>query len=951
MQRTSVAFGRFRLLPHLRELLSDDRPIKLGGRAFEVLLALIETPGAVVPKDVLMARVWADRVVEENNLHAQITTLRKAFGSERGLIRTVAGRGYQFTGDVRELSAGPSSAVRPIVAPSASVLPLTNVPEAVSELIGREEELSEILNLATEHRLVTLTGAGGIGKTALALVLARELRPHSADGVWLAEFSGLADPALVPAAVAAALGLELGGGEASVQRVAQALANRRLLLVLDTCEHVIDDAAAFAEVLLRTSPTLHIIATSREPLRAEGEWVYALRPLAVPLDDAADDDQPLRYGAVRLFIERARAAGAHFASDRNLMTTIAAICRRLDGIPLAIELAAARVAALGVDEVARRLDDRLGLMSGGRRTALPRHQTLRATLDWSYALLTEPERVILRRLAVFAGPFGLQAATAVAANPENAPSEVADGLSSLLAKSLVTVDAGGSIRRYRLLDTTRAYALEKLTESGERDTLARCHAAYYQDLFEHAGAEWESRPAAEWLADYGREIDNLRAALDWAFADPGDASIGVASTAAAVPLWVQLSLLTECRGWVDRALDALARSGKPDRSREMFLQAARASALLGTAGTVDAVGSAWNRALELAEELDDLDQQLRALYGLFLYHFRVGEYRKGLTCAHRFRAAAQKKADPSDLLQADRIVGVSLFLLGDPRGARERIERLLARSPAIRSRLQAVRFGLDQRVAALFHLARILWVQGFPDQAISTAAAGVDEAVALDHTTSLCFALADGACLVSAWVGDDAATTRYVTMLIERGEKFGLRVWHAHTLAWRGWLREREGDRETAIALMGAAIAEFRETQFDFHFTTFLASFAEILARGGQIADAAAAIEEAVRRATASEELWCMPELLHIRGNITRLQGHPDGTRIATDLYEQALDWARRQGALSWELRTATSLARLLQDQSRSADALTLLQSVYDRFTEGFATADLRAAKTLLDAL
>ena len=280
----------------------------------------------------------------------------------------------------------------------ASVLPPTNIPEPVSEVIGREEELSDILNLAATHRLVTVTGAGGIGKITLALALARELRPHFADGVWLAEFSAFADPGLVPATVAAAIGLELGGGEVSTQRVAQALAGKSLLLVLDTCEHVIAAAAAMAEAMLGAGSAPHIIATSREPLRAGGEWVYPVQPLAVPAVDIAAGDDPLRYGAVRLFIERARAAKPHFAPDRRLMVTIAAICRRLDGIPLAIELAAARAPALGIRALAARLDDCFRLLTGGRRTALPRHQALRATLDWSYELLAEPERLMLRRL-------------------------------------------------------------------------------------------------------------------------------------------------------------------------------------------------------------------------------------------------------------------------------------------------------------------------------------------------------------------------------------------------------------------------------------------------------------------------------------------------------------------------------------------------------------------------
>ena len=256
-----IAFGRFQVLPDRREVLADGRPIKLGGRAFDVLMALIEAHGAVVSKEVLMARVWTSRIIEENSLAAQIAALRAAFGAERALIRTVSGRGYQFTGEIRILSASPEKAGAGLAtAAQASVLPPTNTPKPVSELIGREEELGEILNLVAGNRLVTLTGAGGIGKTTLALALARELRPHFADGVWLAEFSAFADPGLVPATVAAAIGLELGGGEVSTQRVAQALAGKSLLLVLDTCEHVIAAAAAMAEAMLGAGSAPHIIA-------------------------------------------------------------------------------------------------------------------------------------------------------------------------------------------------------------------------------------------------------------------------------------------------------------------------------------------------------------------------------------------------------------------------------------------------------------------------------------------------------------------------------------------------------------------------------------------------------------------------------------------------------------------------------------------------------------------
>src|ERR1700680_12744 len=460
----AIEFGRFSVLPHRRELLAEGQPLDLGGRAFDVLMALIEASGAVVSKDALMHRVWPNRVVEENSLQAQIAALRRTFGADRDLIRTIAGRGYQFTGEIRTVSARPdaqASGGMPQPPSPPSRLP-TNLPEPVSELIGRDAEVVEIVDLSASHRLVTLTGAGGIGKTRLGFEAARHLLPRFAGGVWVIERAPLSDPELVPVAVATALGLELASGTASPLSVANALRSKQLMLVLDNCEHVIDAAAQMAEALLRANPAARVIATSRELLRVQGEWVYPVPPLAVPAEGSPEGEDPLRYGAVRLFVERVRAATPHFSPDAGAGTAIAGICPRLDGIPLAIELAAARVATLGIEGLAARLDDRFRLLAGGRRTALPRHQTLRATLDWSYELLSEPERVVLRRLAVFAGGFTLQAASAVAADDEITGPEVVDRAATLVAKSLVTADAGGQRVRYRLVDLTRGFAFAEL---------------------------------------------------------------------------------------------------------------------------------------------------------------------------------------------------------------------------------------------------------------------------------------------------------------------------------------------------------------------------------------------------------------------------------------------------------------------------------------------------------
>src|SRR5438132_3559683 len=447
-----LEFGRFKVVRHRRELLVDGRAVELSRRAFDTLIALIDARGSIVDKDALMQRVWPERVVEENNLQVQISALRKVLGADRHLVKTVAGRGYQFTGEIRdEVTSGATAPVR-----------LTNLPAPQSELIGREGPLGAVTALVTAHRLVTLTGGGGVGKTRLALAAARQLLPRFADGAWLAELAPLADADLVPVAVAAALGLSLGAGPATTERVAAALGAKHLLLVIDNCEHVIEVAAAMAEAVLKASPLTRVLATSRESLRATEEYVYRVPSLDVPVDDNVDVEDVSRHGAVRLFNVRAHAAEPGYDAHPRHAIVAARICRRLDGIPLAIELAAARVPAFGVDGIASRLGDRFHLLTEGSRTALTRHQTLRATLDWSYELLSDVERIVLRRLGKFAGAFRLESAQAVAAGSDVAVPAIPEIVANLVAKSLVAADLGEAVVHYRLLETTRVYARESL---------------------------------------------------------------------------------------------------------------------------------------------------------------------------------------------------------------------------------------------------------------------------------------------------------------------------------------------------------------------------------------------------------------------------------------------------------------------------------------------------------
>ena len=948
-----IEFGRFRVLPHRRELLAGGQPIHLGGRSFDVLMALIEGQGAVVSKEALMNRVWPHRIVEESSLHVQISVLRNAFGVDRNLIRTISGRGYQFTGEIRTVEANPDA--EPVAGTAVPVpttpRPLTNLPEPVSELIGRDLEVAEVLGLTGAHRLVTLTGAGGVGKTRLGLEVARRLLPKFADGVWVIELAPLSDPDLVPVTVATAIGLDLADDVISPERVANALAAKQLLLVLDNCEHLVDAAASMAEALLRANPAARVLATSRELLRTEGECLYRVPSLAVPTEGSEDAEDPLRYGAVRLFVARARSAEPQFSADGRVAAAIAAICRHLDGIPLAIELAAARTNALGIEELAARLDDCFQLLTGGRRTALPRHQTLRATLDWSYQLLPEPERVVLRRLAIFAGGFTLEAASTIAATDEIAGADIVDCATNLVAKSLVAAELGSPTGWYRLLETTRAYALEKLGQSGEFEQVARRHAEYCRDLFERAEVELQTRPAAEWLVAYGRRIDNLRTALDWAFSRTGDVAVGVALTIAAVPLWVQLSLVHECRGRVERALASLAPEADRSARQEMKLYAALGASLLYSTGPVPEIESVWAKALDIAESLGDTEYQLRALYGLWACRLNHGEYRIALTLAQNFCSLAQDRGDPADLPIGDQMIGTSLHYWGDQTNARHHIERMLGAYVASVQRLPMVLFQFDQRVVARIALARILWLQGFPEQARRTAQSTVDDARALNHTVSFCLALDKAACPVALLTGDLAAAESYVVMLLDSSAAHALPIWQAEGKRFHGTLLIRNGDFDTGLQHLRTALEQLPETDYQPYFTWFLGELADGLGRAGQVAQGFEAIDEALARSERNEDRWCVAELLRIKGELLLLQGGSAAAAAAEDHYRQALGWARRQGALSWELRAATSLARLLHDQNRSPEAIALLAPIYNRFTEGFETADLRAAKALIDGL
>jgi predicted ATPase len=546
----------------------------------------------------------------------------------------------------------------------------------------------------------------------------------------------------------------------------------------------------------------------------------------------------------------------------------------------------------------------------------------------------------------------LEAACAVAADVDINACDLIDAISNLVSKSMIAATLSGALVRYRLLETTRAYALEKLISSDEFDATARRHAEYYRAVFERAASEWETHSTDDWLAAYAGHIDNVRAALDWAWSARGDASLGVALTAAAVPLWIQLSLLDECRARVDRALAHLDRASSRGTRDEMQLWVARAWVLFHSKGPVPEAEAAWTNVLQMAEHLAHVDYQLRALWGLWAGHLMRGDYPNALALADRFAKLAQGQSDPTDALVGERMRGTALHFLGDQTGARYHLERMLDQyAPPVR-RSHSVRFQVDQRVAARAILVRTLWLQGLPDQALHLARSNVEDARIADHGVSLSLALAFGACPVALWVGDLSAAEHFVTWLLEVSTYPGLRFWNDWgRYFFEGALAIRRGNVDSGLRLLRSALDALGGRSNDLRFPVFMGELAAALGMAGQVDQGLAAIEAALGRSRPDSMYWGEPELLRIKGELRLLNGETGAARAAQELFSAGLDCAHRQGALSWELRCATSLTRLWRNENRMQEAHLLLAPILARFQEGFASADLMTASALLDEL
>ena len=936
----ALAFDRFRVLPRRRLLLEGDRPVRMGSRAFDILLALLERPGERIGKAELLAGAWPGTHVVEGNLKFQVAALRRVLrdGQDgRRFIEANKGQGYCFVAPVAVTEESGRSA------PPVEVARHHNLPEQLTPLVGRGDVVTKLADQLTTHRLLTVVGPGGIGKTSVALAVAERTIGACEDGVWAVDLARIADPDLVRGAVAGAVGLEVGPG-LTTQALVAALRGRRMLLVLDNCVHLVDAVAALVSAILRGAPEIRILATSREPLRCEGEHLCRLGPLeAPPPAERIGAAEALRYPAAQLFVQQAAASLDGFQLADEEAPFVAEICRKLDGIPLAIELAAAWVGVLGLRGLAAQLDDRLGLLTGGRRTALPRHRTMRAALDWSYDLLSPPEQTVLRRLAVFVGGFTLAAAAGVAADEGHPEDEVVRLVLDLAAKSLVVADLDAPRPRFRLLDVTRAYALEKVREGDELGPLARRHATYFLGF-----VETDLRKCVDGDGGYSaaeRDMGNLRAALAWAFGPAGDATVGVGLTAASLPLWFSTSLLGEAHAWAERAIQPLAEAGLRGTRHEMVLQTAFGISLqMVRAGTSEAY-AALRQALALAEQFQDTDHRLHVLHTLWVYHMRIGEVSEALGLARRADALAGSLVDPDASATVEWMLGIALHFAGEHGSARRHLEQLLLRPRPSAQRRQIRRAGFDPHTTARYILAHILWVQGFPDQAAEAVRISVQEARRIEHPVTLCSVLAWGACALALLAGDLDAAGQSAAELVDHAEKHALADHLSYGRAALEIISLRKAGPMAGAGQVRAALQRWRASQW--HVFLSVGDFAEAAAAAGLSAEISALVDEALQRAERNQDLWAYPEMLRVKGELLLRQDSPD-PRQARKCFEQALERAQAQGALAWQLRSATSLYRLDLGHGGARESREVLAQAYAQFREGVDTVDLRAARELL---
>jgi predicted ATPase/DNA-binding winged helix-turn-helix (wHTH) protein len=925
-----LGFGPFELSIGERVLRRDGQVLPLGDRALDILIYLVDRPGEVIAKQELIDHVWSDVTVEEGSLRVHVAAIRKALGDGQfgnRYIANIKARGYSFVGTVVLLAGNKESwndtfrhqgrlSVRPLM------------------MIGRETVVGEVSEKLRDGRFVTLLGPGGIGKTTIACAVARTAAEEFGGEVYFVDLEGLTDPRHVAVAVATSLGLALKSEHASLELV-DLVRSRKLLIILDSCEHVIEAVASLAELLYQETAKVCLLATSRECLRVEGERCCRVGALESPPDGSAQSaNAVLQYSAAQLFVQRVSARDGTFVLTDEQAPFVAEICRNLDGLPLAIELAAGQVAALGVKGTVARLLSRLELLKLSRRTTVSRHRTLGATLDWSYDLLSDVERIVFRRVAFFVGHFTLEAAQRVAGESGPGTSDIVDAIAGLFEKSLLETRLEQGQPQYRFLYTTRAYALGKLEEHAELDLVSARHAEYVAEQLEAERTTVLALPKAEKFTIYTGQLGNVRAALEWSFGPHGDDEVATRLAAASMPLFMELSLLIECRVWAERAIARLGDQHKNSR-RDLEISTSLSLALMHSEGSSELVRKAFSRALDVAVIQGDLACELQLLNGLSRYYRWNTDINAALDIATRSKEVALKTKDHDDVALAEAMLGAAHHLAGNHLVALKHFESGLSHS-ASAWRFRAGQHLFHHSSLLLVGMARCLLFRGLLDQSLDYAKRAIEEGEKSNHPATLCRCLSLVLPIYLA-LADSRRSEQYIAQLTELAAAYSLKLFRAVAAGLRGkWLLLQNDFRE-GVPLLKRALGELHAQRHDSLNMDFVCDLGAGLIAMGEHQQALSLTVNEIDVQHRGGKLLYMPALFRMKGLIL-------ASRSAEDYFEaeesllSAIDWAKRQSATLFELMAATDLAELLQKRERMSEAYEHLSAALDKTSAGIAS-------------
>jgi predicted ATPase/DNA-binding winged helix-turn-helix (wHTH) protein len=938
-----VSFGPFRFNLGERALERAGVRVVLGSRAFDLLAALVQNAGDVVSTEALMGAAWPGLTVAPDNVRVQLGALRRALGDGKDrakYIENVPARGYCFVAPVHPLTPAEQSAKVASIFDRGTLLPAR-----LPRLTGRDADVANVSEQLRRTRFVTVVGPGGIGKTTLAMAVAHAMSAEFGGLVRFLDVSAISDPDLFPGALTSALGLDATSSD-PIPGLLAALRGTRILIVLDSCEHLVEAVAALVERLFLETEGPYFLATSRETMQVQGETVYGLTGLQCPPDGekiAAAD--AISFPAVRLFVDRVTASLGHFELTDVQAPAVARICRRLDGLALAIELAAGRVGTFGIEGIAEQLDDQFQLSWTGRRTSLTRHRTLRDTIDWSFNFLSPTEQAILRRLSITTGAFTLGTAKAVAASDGIAADDIVEAIGGFVTKSLVNVTFTDAAVQYRLLDTTQAYLREKLVEAGEMDATAERHALWFCNILRLADDNAVEVLRTHTLARQGDYLDNVRSALKWSFSSVEHQTLAIDLAGLAGPVFFERSLHGESTQWCARALASLD-GESAGTSREVELMLCYGRSLMSTGGDYLVIRTIFERALGISEQLGRTDHIFMALVQLHTLVQRRGDTRRALELAERAHGLAGQIMQPGATVLAEWMLGLSHFMTGNMAKVVAYSES--SRRPSSASEaINRIHSGGYQRIRTVCLLAFALWLQGYFDQARDLANAFFAEMAQQDDTANL---------IPLVWLApifiefeERSIPEAMLARLHGISTRYSIKPYIAVASAWSGILRIRHGELEEGATELEAALVRLEVDRYDVLHGRFYSSLASAFGAMGQVDRGLTLIANTISRAEEIGEVLYLADMYRIQGDLYAASSPPEPVEAELS-YARAVELAQVQGALLWELKAELGRTRFALRSGMAEAAVRRLAAVFGKFSEGFGSVDLAAAREIIDA-